>query len=152
MELVMNQFGASYYFGVKEDTSITTAAVHIDLFKWSTTVPWAQIPQIYTDAMLNTQVLLHDLQRLKPQIVIIAITIEKILRVLPDTTWGILAKYEKNNTKRMEVVYIYYSKIRIVNVGQILFIQTTPSPNPFGKLKRNEKIELGTKIKELLCD
>jgi len=52
----------------------------------------------------------------------------------------------------MEVVYIYYSKIRIVNVGQILFIQTTPSPNPFGKLKRNEKIELGTKIKELLCD
>jgi len=96
--------------------------------------------------------MLHDLQRLKPQIVIIAITIEKILRVLPDTTWGILAKYEKNNTKRMEVVYIYYSKIRIVNVGQILFIQTTPSPNPFGKLKRNEKIELGTKIKELLCD
>jgi len=52
----------------------------------------------------------------------------------------------------MEVVYIYSTKIKIENVGQVLFIQTTPSPYGFGKLRKNEKVALGLKIKELLND
>jgi len=53
------------------------------LFKWSTTVAWAQVPQKYSDAMLNTQVLIQDLQHLKPKVVIVAVSIDKLIHILP---------------------------------------------------------------------
>jgi len=152
VEHVINQFGASYFFGITNNQSIKVAAVHIDMFKWSTSVSWAQVPQVYSDAMLNTNVLLKDLQHLKPQIIILAVSLDKLIRILPDINWTVLAKFEKDNTKRMEVVYVYYAKAKLQNIGQVFMIQTTPSPNPFGKLKKKEKIDLGKKIQQMICD
>jgi hypothetical protein len=58
----------------------------------------------------------------------------------------LLATYNKAK----DVDYVYYAFKRIPKVGNVLFIQTTPSPNPFGKLTDEQKMEVGAKILKLI--
>jgi hypothetical protein len=66
--------------------------------------------------------------------------------------WNVFFKYKKTHTKRKEVVYVMYAFKYIGNVSNkpILFIQGDATPNPFGKLRKCEKIDLGVRISKVL--
>jgi len=122
------------------------AALHIDLFKWSTSVPWRSLPKVVANEMISRNFIINDLVILKPQIVILSLDIAKVIRIIPGIQLELLASYNKKN----DVDHIYYGFKRIPKVGNVLFVQTTPSPNPFGKLTHDQKREVGAKIRRLI--
>jgi hypothetical protein len=142
LERVLNEVNCSYFGG------LPNTAIHIDIFRWSTSSRWSELPNTVRQEMVTvgTAALQSDLKLLKPKIIIISIEIGKVMNIFKDVAWKTLVSFSKTQADAV----VRYSVVRLREVGTVCLVQTTPTPLPFGFLTIQQQKEVGTRLQDII--
>jgi len=113
---VLNMIRTSYKIIPQYNT-----AVHCDIFKWSTIKSWGRLPKEVQQELLSLTNIIEDIERLKPNVVILGIEDKKAEVVFPELKWQEILRFEKEvaiytvrmgpikNHTRQNIIYTKYS-------------------------------------------
>jgi len=134
---VLKKIETSY----SSETAGFNTALHVDLFKWSTTIGWGKLPQKVQQELttLSVSMFLAEIQRLKPKVVILGVDDNKARQILPEVKWEEMKVFTKT-TATYKVSKAWW---KVLYVGRILFVQSTLQMYPFNFLLDEEKELIG---------
>jgi len=122
--------------------SQTSTALHLDILKWATTCGWGDISVPAKREVFRQTVILEDLRRFQPQIVIIGLAFTVVEEVFPDLLFEVLTRFEKPKV----TIVVRYSWKKLSGMPTTLWIQTEGNPFPLTQVSLEERKKVGKLI------